>query len=151
MRTDLWRLPTDGRARFFVTARRALQRRCPYCGGNAVFESYFALREHCPTCGVRFEREEGYFLGAYAFNLIFAEMLGLGLALLLIFGTALRHAELIWQEALALMLAVAFPVIFFPYSRGAWMVFDLTLHPPDVGVEPLLRQTVLPRPNDQGR
>ena len=44
-----------------------------------------------PRCGARFEREEGYFLGAYALNLIVAEFLGLGLAFVLIFRTELRH------------------------------------------------------------
>jgi uncharacterized protein (DUF983 family) len=142
VRSDLWRLPEDEGARFFVTARRALQRRCPYCGSKGIFKSYFALRDRCPTCGVQFEREEGYFLGAYAFNLVFAEFLGLGLALLIIFGTAVRHAGLLWQEALALAFAVVFPVLFFPYSRGAWMALDLTFHPPVGGVERQLRGTV---------
>ena len=69
-----------------------------------------ALRERCPRCGVRFEREEGYFLGAYGLNLIVAEFLGLGLAIVLIFKTDLRHLQLIWQEVIAVALAIAFPV-----------------------------------------
>jgi hypothetical protein len=84
---------------------------------------------------VQFEREDGYFLGAYAFNMIVAEFLGLGIALALIFGTAMRHVDLLWQEALALTLAVVFPVLFFPFFRDAWMAFDLTVHPPGTGVE----------------
>lgn len=151
MRTELWRLPAETRERFFVTALRGLQRRCPYCGGRGIFSNYFVLRDRCPTCGVQFEREDGYFLGAYAFNLIFSEFLGLGLALAIIFGTAMRHAELLWQEALALSLAVLFPVLFFPYSRGAWMAFDLTFHPPGIGEEPQMRGAVAAGPRDQGR
>jgi O-antigen ligase len=84
---------------------------------------------------MRFEREDGYFLGAYALNLIVAEVLGLGIALFLIFGTAMREMDLIWQEALAIILAIAFPVLFFPYSRGGWMALDLTVHPPTVTPE----------------
>ena len=89
--------------------RRALSRRCPYCGSPGIYDGYFALRERCPRCGVRFEREEGYFLGAYALNLIVAEFLGLGLAILLIFKTDLRDLQLIWQEVIAVALAIAFP------------------------------------------
>ena len=74
-----------------MTMGRALSRRCPYCGSPGIYDGYFALRERCPRCGVRFEREEGYFLGAYALNLIVAEFLGLGLAIFLIFKTDLRH------------------------------------------------------------
>ena len=66
-RTELWNLPRDTWNRFLVTMRRALTRRCPYCG-SPVSTTATALRERCPRCGVRFEREEGYFLGAYALN-----------------------------------------------------------------------------------
>ncbi len=95
-----------------------------------MYDGFFALRDRCPTCGVRFEREDGYFLGAYALNLVVAEFLGLGLAILLIFRTGLRDVDLIWQEAVAVSLAVAFPVLFFPYSRTVWIAMDLVFHPP---------------------
>jgi uncharacterized protein (DUF983 family) len=110
--------------------RRALTRRCPYCGGSGIYEGYLELRDFCPTCGVRFEREEGYFLGAYALNLVVSEILGLGLAIFLIFRTGLREADLIWQEAVAVALAIAFPLLLFPYSRTFWIAMDLTFHPP---------------------
>ena len=128
--TELWDLPRGAGARFVTTMRRAFARRCPYCGGPGIYKGYLELRESCPTCGVRFEREEGYFLGAYALNLIVAEFLGLGLAILLIFKTGLRDADLIWQEAVAVALAVAFPLLFFPFSRTVWIGMDLVFHPP---------------------
>jgi uncharacterized protein (DUF983 family) len=130
VRTELWRLPADTRGRLLTTLGRALTRRCPYCGSPGIFNGYFELQESCPTCGVRFEREEGYFLGGYALNLIVAEILALGIAVFVIFGTDFRHAGLLWQEALAIGLALLFPILFFPYSRGVWMALDLTFHPP---------------------
>ena len=69
---ELWELPSNTWDRFQVTMRRALTRRCPYCGSPGVYEGYLGLRERCPACGVTFEREEGYFLGAYALNLVVA-------------------------------------------------------------------------------
>ena len=110
--------------------RRALTRRCPYCGAGHIFHGWFALRERCPMCNSKFEREDGYFLGAYAINLIVAEFVGLGIALFLIFGTRLRHVDLIWQEVVAVLLAVGLPIVFYPYSRTLWMALDLRLHPP---------------------
>ena len=101
-----------------------------------------SLREQCPRCGVRFEREEGYFLGAYALNLIVAEFVGLGLAIVLIFKTDLRHLPLIWQEVIAVALAIAFPVILFPFSRTVWIAMDLMFHPPKHGSERQLRGTL---------
>lgn len=127
---------------------RALTRRCPYCGGTHIYDGYFGLRESCPTCGVRFEREDGYFLGAYALNLVVAEFLGLGLAILLIFKTDLRHLDLIWQEAIAVALAVTFPVLFFPWSRTVWIAIDLTFHPPGRHTEHHLRGAQASRNED---
>jgi uncharacterized protein (DUF983 family) len=129
-KTELWDLPPDTWDRFLVTMRRAISRRCPYCGGLGVFDGYFTLRERCPTCGVTFEREEGYFLGGYALNLVVAELVGLGLAIFLLFNTDLRELDLIWQEVIAVALAVAFPLILFPFSRTVWIALDLVLHPP---------------------
>ncbi len=127
---ELWDLPRDTWARFLVTMGRAVRRHCPYCGGPDAFDGYFSLRDRCPTCNVTFEREEGYFLGGYALNLIVAEFVGLGLAIFLLFKTDLRHLDLIWQEAIAVALAVAFPLILFPFSRTVWVALDLVLHPP---------------------
>ena len=128
--------------------RRALSRRCPYCGSPGIYEGYFGLRPRCPTCNVKFEREEGYFLGAYALNLVVAELMGLGLAIYLIFKTDLRHLDLIWQEAIAVALAVAFPVILFPYSRTVWIALDLVFHPPGRDPEQQLRGTIAERGSD---
>jgi uncharacterized protein (DUF983 family) len=129
-RPELWTLPDATWPRLLVTFRRALARSCPYCGSGNIFSGYLSLREWCPRCGVRFEREDGYFLGAYALNLIGAEFIGLGLALFLIFGTPLRDLDLLWQEIIAVTLAVALPVVFFPFSRTLWMAMDLVFHPP---------------------
>lgn len=123
-------LPTNDRARGLLTLRRAMTRRCPYCGSPGIYHGYLALREVCPHCGTRFEREEGYFLGAYALNLIVAEILGLTLAILLLFRTELRHLDLIWQEIIAVAIVIALPILFFPYSRAVWIAMDLTFHPP---------------------
>lgn len=103
------------------------------------------MREKCPNCQVTFEREEGYFLGAYALNLVVAEFLGLGLVILLIFRTDLRHLDLLWQEAIAVALAVAFPLLFFPYSREIWIALDLVFHPPAGVRERQLRGIQEPR------
>ena len=147
-RTELWDLPRDTWRRFLATMGRALTRRCPYCASAGIYEGYFALRDRCPRCGVTFEREEGYFLGAYALNLIVAEFLGLGLAIFLIFKTDLRHLELLWQELIAVALAVAFPIGLFPFSRTVWVALDLLFHPPRWTAERQLRGALSAR--DEG-
>ncbi|HVU15529.1 MAG TPA: DUF983 domain-containing protein [Candidatus Didemnitutus sp.] len=44
--------------------------RCPNCGNKTLFKSGspFTLNEECPSCGLRFEKDEGFFLGAMSLN-----------------------------------------------------------------------------------
>jgi uncharacterized protein (DUF983 family) len=142
-------IPRAGGARLRTLAGRALSRRCPYCGGGDIFSGWFSLKERCPTCGTSYEREDGYFLGAYALNLIVAEFLGLGLALFLIFGTPISEWDLLWQEAIAVALAVGFPLLFFPYSRTAWIALDLMVDPPTDTPERRLRGHEMGRASDR--
>ena len=148
--TSPWDLPAGTWGRLVATMGRAFTRRCPYCGSPGIYQGYLELRESCPSCGVWFEREEGYFLGAYALNLVVAEFLGLGLAILLIFKTRLRDAGLLWQELVAVALAVAFPLLFFPYSRTVWIALDLVFHPPGPGAGGELRRHHPSRADEDG-
>jgi uncharacterized protein (DUF983 family) len=118
-------LPASGLARLRRLLARAFTLRCPYCGGRRIFAGWMTLKADCPTCSVHYEREDGYFLGAYALNLIVAEFIGLGGAIYLLFATDLRNLPLGWQMVLAGTLAVVLPILFFPFSRTLWIALDL--------------------------
>jgi len=49
---------------------RGLANRCPNCGGNHLFKdgTLFELNDGCPDCGLKFEKDEGFFLGAMSLN-----------------------------------------------------------------------------------
>src|SRR5215218_3072810 len=96
-------LPLKGWPRLWTLVSRAVRRRCPNCGGKGIFANWFSLKEACPTCGAVFVREEGYFLGAYALNLIIAEFIGLGFVLVILFNLDLSLWE---QEAIAVSAAI---------------------------------------------
>ncbi len=106
---------------------RALRRRCPRCAAPA-FETYFGLREHCARCGLRFEREEGYWVGALIINTTVA----FGTFLLLfVGGIALTWPDVPWG-ALGVVTVVAMalvPLLFYPLSKTLWMALELSWHP----------------------
>ena len=64
------------------------------------------------------------------------------------FKTDLRHLDLIWQELLAVALAIAFPVVLFPFSRTVWIAMDLIFHPPGRTAERQLRGALTERDVD---
>ncbi len=49
---------------------RGLTNCCPNCGGGRLFKdgTLFQLNDACPDCHLRFEKDEGFFLGAMALN-----------------------------------------------------------------------------------
>ena len=80
------------------------------------------MHERCPVCGHRFEREQGYFLGAmYASYFLAIPVLGL-----LAWGVHLLLPEWRWEFAVVIALV---PFLFlvpllFRYSRVLWMHID---------------------------
>jgi len=116
-----------GRAARLLT--RAALLRCPNCGGASALRSWFALREQCPACGLRFDRgEEGYHLGAVLFNLIAAEIFFVvGLVLVVVFTWPHTPWNAIFWGGIALMILL--PIVFLPFSRTMWLAFDLIFRP----------------------
>jgi uncharacterized protein (DUF983 family) len=49
---------------------RGLANRCPNCGGRTLFKAgtLFELDRTCRDCGLKIEKDEGFFLGAMAIN-----------------------------------------------------------------------------------
>jgi uncharacterized protein (DUF983 family) len=97
-----------------------LKQRCPRCLRGAVFEGLLRMRETCERCGLRFEREPGFFVGAMYVSYALAVALGAPLAFgLLEVGVPLGRTML----ALAVALVALHPLL-FRYSRVIWLHVD---------------------------
>jgi uncharacterized protein (DUF983 family) len=109
---------------------RAMRLRCPHCGGGPVFVTWSHLVPNCPVCGLGFERgEQGYWLGAYFFNLMAMEtVFSVWVVGFLVWTWPNPPWELFQAATLGLMLVV--PVAFFPYSKTLFLAFDLWVRPP---------------------
>lgn len=103
--------------------------RCPHCGGKGIFETMFALKEHCPTCGLRMQRgESDYFVGTYLFNLIMVEMiLYVGVFAFIIFTWPDPPWNVIMWVTAVLMIAGCF--ICYPFAKATWLAVDLAIRP----------------------
>ncbi len=110
---------------------RGLTKRCPLCGSGGLFTGWFRMRDRCPRCGYRFEREEGFFLGAYVVNLGITEglLLLLGIVPCIIFLAANPDASLVPIIVSGLAAAVLAPLVFYPISKTLWSAIDLILRP----------------------
>jgi uncharacterized protein (DUF983 family) len=113
-----------------VVLRRGFMKRCPRCGGGDVYRTWFRMRERCPTCGMAFEREEGFFVGAYLINFaiteiaLFVVIMGLIVAL-----SQDPDAGLKVPLVLGGICAIALPLFTYPWSRTIWAAIVLASNP----------------------
>jgi len=107
--------------RFWTLLRRALLLRCPHCGKGRLFDGILRMRSHCSECGLKFEREPGFFLGSIYFNYGLTALLVVILYPILLFNRVLPESRLL---LLAFVFVVVFPIVFFRYARSLWLGFD---------------------------
>ena len=112
---------------------RSLRLRCPLCGRGRLYRSWFAMHADCPHCGVRFEREPGFFLGSIYINY---GLTGLIVAIaypVLLFGYRVPETPLL---AGSLAFTLLFPLLLFPWARSLWLGFDQWRDPRDGETSP---------------
>ena len=100
---------------------RAVRLRCPRCGRSPLFTGWFTMHEHCAVCGLVYEREQGYFVGAIYVNYAVTVAIAVGAVLVLdwTIGLTLRA-----QLALGIALVTLVPLVFFRYARSLWLAVD---------------------------
>src|SRR5437763_2402663 len=110
---------------------RGLLLRCPYCGKGKLFRRGFTMYEKCPVCGWRFEREEGYWTGAIAVNLVVTELLIALIVVPLAVALASAQAPILPLVIVGVRLPFILPFLFFRHAKSLWMSIDFMLHPVD--------------------
>lgn len=119
--TTQWPQPTWG-----TLLLRGLTKRCPRCGGRHLYDGWFRMKDRCPTCGILFEREPGFFVGAYLVNFAIAIVL-LFVECMAFVAWKATHAEagVTVPVVVGVAIAIVAPVFFYPYSRTLWSALDV--------------------------
>jgi uncharacterized protein (DUF983 family) len=113
----------------FQVVGRAARLKCPHCGKGPVLDHWFKMRRRCGNCGLAIERgERDYFIGSMMFNLAVAETLfAVGfVTTLVVVWPNVPWDTLQWVAPLAIAGA---PFVLFPFSKLAWLGFDILLRP----------------------
>lgn len=108
-----------------------LRQLCPRCRSGRIFRStiywgFPRMNDRCPACGLHFNREPGYFLGAMYISY------ALALALVFAFG-AILWILTSWRLDKVAIWTVLFFLPFAPMltflSRVLWIYLDQTIDP----------------------
>lgn len=102
-----------------------LRQRCPVCLQGPVFKGIFGMHSHCPVCGVKYERETGYFLNSMFIAYTAGFFILVPTAILLYF---LDVNLLVFSTVIILETVLIYPLL-FRYSRLIWMHGDQVLDP----------------------
>jgi ABC-2 type transport system ATP-binding protein len=91
-----------------------------------MFHGLFRMALECPVCGLKFEREQGYFLGAIYINYAATVLCMLvGFFVLDYFvHLALDYQIIVWCS-----FGVVFPMVFYRYSKSLWLCLDYIFSP----------------------
>lgn len=89
---------------------------------------WFEVTPVCPACAFRLLREEGYFTGAMALNLVLAGILFL-IGFLVTLVLTLPDPPVVQMQLIGGTFMVVFPIVFWPFSKTFWIALDLTLDP----------------------
>ena len=105
---------------------RGLRLRCPRCSARTLFRRGFSMHERCRVCDYRFEREQGYFVGAMYINYGVTALVIVAGYFALEWWTTITLGR---QLALWGVVGILLPVIFFRHARGLWLGFDYIFNP----------------------
>jgi uncharacterized protein (DUF983 family) len=102
---------------------RGARKRCPRCGQRRIFESWFRLKKRCPVCDLRFEVEEGGFLGAMTVN--YAAAIGVWVAVMTV-ALAMTVPDVPVAPLLTMSVGVlvGMPLWFYPRSKTIWAAIE---------------------------
>jgi uncharacterized protein (DUF983 family) len=104
-----------------------LRQRCPRCLKGAVFNGLMATRERCDVCGLRFEREPGYFVGAMYVSY------ALAVAVMTLLVLLIRRLRPHWSDIAVVGAALPpfLPLVplIVRYSKIIWLHLDWRIDP----------------------
>jgi len=112
------RIDVVPRAGVGTVLRRALALRCPACGTTPLYVRRFVMQPSCAECGLVYEPEQGFFVGAIYVNYAVTAAIGLGSVLVL---DAFRPMSITAQLLVAVPLMALVPVLFFHHARSVWL------------------------------
>lgn len=86
------------------------------------------MLERCPRCDYKFEREDGFFLGAYVISLGVTQLAVVAYIAVAIVAT-LPDPPMLPLALGGGAVAVLTPLVVYPFSKTLWTAVDLVMHP----------------------
>jgi uncharacterized protein (DUF983 family) len=119
----------------FSALVRGLRKRCPRCGERRIWEGWFTAKARCPRCDLRFEEEEGGFLGAMVLNYTLAFVVWIGLLVAVLIATV-PDVPILPLLLMSAVVLIVVPLWFYPRSKMTWAAIEWLAHRTDPDYRP---------------
>lgn len=108
---------------------RALRLQCPSCGRRTFARGLLRTHTACRVCGLLFEHDDGFFLGASIIGYTLTFFVGILPSVILV-------ATGVWDGVTATLVAVVLclvlPVLFYWHQKSLWMAIYYWVTPEDL-------------------
>ena len=101
-----------------IYLKRTISNRCPRCGEGRVLNHPFERRDACSVCEMKYEREQGFFLGGVPISYFLICSLWVLPIITLWF---LGWFSLEWMLGLCIGGGLVFPVLSYRYCQALWL------------------------------
>jgi uncharacterized protein (DUF983 family) len=107
---------------------RGLLKHCARCGQGHLFRHWFTMVPTCPRCGLHFDREPGWVLGAMTINTAFMFIVALP-TMLAGFIVTYPDIPVFAVSAVTVVAAGLAAIVGYPFSKTVWIAIDLMMVP----------------------
>jgi uncharacterized protein (DUF983 family) len=115
--------------RFGKLMLRGLLLRCPACGRPTLVRGILRVHDRCRVCGLAFEHDDGFFLGALILGYLLAFFGGVLPAIILVVTQK-------WSLTMAMIygcsMAVLLPIALYWHAKSLWMAVYYLIVPEDL-------------------
>ena len=115
--------------RFKKLMLRGLLLRCPSCGHATLVRGVLRVHDRCRVCGLPFEHDEGFFLGALVLNYTVSFLAGILPAIVLV---ATGRLSVAWGIVWSVLASLLVPVLFYWHAKSLWMAAYYFFVPDDL-------------------
>ncbi len=100
---------------------RGLSNGCPNCGAKKLFKegTLFEMNAECPECGLKIERDEGFFLGSMSLN-YGVTIIGFLVPVLILYLVGVLSGMV--AVVIAGVGSIGVPILFYRSSRSWWLM-----------------------------
>lgn len=106
--------------------------RCPRCREGRMFRGAVTMNDPCPHCGLLFQREEGYFLGAMYVSYLLSTLV---FALIYVAWALVLSWFGVWTALASIATYAPLIPMVFRYSRVLWIYWDRHAFPTEMSAQ----------------